>query len=295
MTWPKISVITPAYNQGMFIERTIRSVLDQHYPNLEYIVMDGGSTDETVKILKKYAKQLTWVSEHDEGQADAINKGLRRSTGSILAYLNSDDTYEPGALKTVAGYFMKHPKAQFVYGRGKLIDLEDNDIGMYNDSQMDHEKLSMACGISQPTAFWTRNVYETIGEFDATYQFTMDYDYWIRISEKYPLHFLPKKVLANTRIHADAKTSRQTHRLHMEALRTLFNHYGKVHYDWINTTSDELIHDFKEGNIFQRPLYPIFMTVLTTYYHLVYNHRLPPKIQTHFYSGWFKETWQRLH
>lgn len=289
MTWPKVSVITPAYNQGRFIERTIQSVLNQHYPHLEYIIMDGGSKDQTVRILKKYSRHLMWFSEHDQGQADAINKGLRRSTGSILAYLNSDDTYEPGTLKTIATYFIRHPKAQFVYGRGKLIDVHDKNVGMYNDSQMDHERLFAACGISQPAAFWTREAYRVIGEFDKTYQFTMDYDYWIRVSEKFTLNFLPKAILANTRLHSGAKTSRQTHALHKDAVRTLLTHYGHVHYDWINTLADSQIHQFKNGNALQRPLYPVGMMALTTYLHLLYNHRLPPKLQKKFYVRWFHE------
>lgn len=289
MNWPKISVITPSYNQGDFIEETILSVLDQNYPNLEYIVMDGGSTDQTVRILKKYQKHLTWFSEPDHGQADAINKGLRMSTGSILAYLNSDDTYEPKTLHTIAQYFMQHKKAQFVYGVGKLINVKGNDIGMYNNLPMNHETLFVQCGISQPTVFWTKKVYQTIGEFDTSYHYTMDYDYWIRASEKFQLHFLKDTILANTRIHKDAKTSKATHKLHLDAVRTTYAHYGKVHCDWINTLADGVVHNRKTGNTLDRCLYWIYMISATSYLHIKYNHELPPKIQQNYYVQWLRE------
>jgi glycosyltransferase involved in cell wall biosynthesis len=124
----KISIITPSYNQAEFIERTIQSIFSQNYPDIEYIVMDGGSTDGTVKILKKYSDQIIWKSEKDNGQSDAINKGLKIATGEIVAYLNSDDTYEPGTLKKVADFFQKNPEKKWVYGKCKIINKKDQEI-----------------------------------------------------------------------------------------------------------------------------------------------------------------------
>jgi glycosyltransferase involved in cell wall biosynthesis len=293
MKLPKISVIVPSYNQGAYIERTIQSILNQRYPNLEIIVMDGGSTDQTLKILKKYSKKIVWFSEKDAGQADAINKGLRFSSGQILAYLNSDDTYEPKALHTIAKYFLKHPKTQFVYGQGCLINKKDKRIGMYNDSPMTHKSLYAACGISQPTAFWTREVYRKIGPFDATLQYTMDYDYWIRVSAHYSLQHL-KTPLANTRIHAQSKTSSQTHKLHLDAVRTLLKHYGSVHHDWINTLADGEVSQYKNGNKLQRAYYWLWMFVMTSYYHVLLNHKLPPQKQLEQYQRWIQELRSQL-
>lgn len=269
-TLPKISIVTPSFNQGQYIERTIKSVLDQNYPNLEYWVMDGGSTDQTVKILKKYGKQVKWVSEKDRGQTDAINKGLRQATGDIVAYLNSDDTYEPHTLKTVAEFFLKHPKAALLYGQGRLIDDKDKEIGMYNTLPESFEKLFESCGISQPTVFWRKEVLNTVGFFDESFHFTMDYEYWMRVSKKYELHLLPE-VLANSRIHPDAKTSAYTHKLHAEAVRASVLHYGKVHHDWVFTFRDS-------GYVGKKPSreYYAYMILNSLIDYAKYNHTLVP-------------------
>ena len=123
LAWPRISIVTPSFNQGRFLERTILSVLNQNYPNLEYIVMDGGSTDESVEIIKKYENYLAyWISEKDNGQSDAIKKGFQKSTGEILAWLNSDDIYLSGALRGVAGFFRDGKGTEVVYGNRYIID-----------------------------------------------------------------------------------------------------------------------------------------------------------------------------
>ena len=129
--FPKISIVTPSLNQGQFIKRTILSVLKQGCHNIEYIVMDGGSTDNTVEILKKYEDRLIWKSEPDRGQSHAINKGFRMATGEIIGWLNSDDTYEPDALKTVIQFFSEHPEIDLIYGDCNMIDENDNIIGMF--------------------------------------------------------------------------------------------------------------------------------------------------------------------
>jgi glycosyltransferase involved in cell wall biosynthesis len=126
--WPKISIITPSFNQGAFIEETIQSVLSQEYPNLEYMIVDGGSTDDTLDILHKYQDQLTWISEPDRGQVDAINKGLKLASGEVLAYLNSDDLYLPGALRKVGAYFAEHPQAEWLTGYCRNVDGEGQPI-----------------------------------------------------------------------------------------------------------------------------------------------------------------------
>jgi glycosyltransferase involved in cell wall biosynthesis len=297
--WPAISIITPSYNQGQFIERTLLSVLTQKYPKLELIVMDGGSNDQTVKVLKKYdrfvklgrfGKGITfiWKSEPDHGQTHAINKGLQIATGEILAYLNSDDTYEPDALKTIASYFKTHPKVQFVYGKGQLIDVHDQPIGMYNDFPVDTEKLHRNCGISQPTAFWTRKVLQTIGFFNETFQFTMDYEYWVRVSQKFKMVYLPN-VLANTRIHPDAKTSSQTLKLYQNAIQVQQLHYPFVHQDWIFTYTDGLVHNFKSGTWYQEVWYWLVLYSVSMWLQVWWNHQLPSAPMRQQYQLWLSE------
>ena len=167
---PQISVITPSYNSGLFIEQTIRSVLAQGYPKLEYIVIDGGSTDGTVDILHKYDGSLTWISEKDRGQSHAINKGFQMATGEVLAYLNADDVYEPGALVKVGNFITRHPQAYWVTGRCRFIDANDKEIrrvaAWYKYFWLlwgSYCALMVLDYVSQPATFWHREVIMQIG------------------------------------------------------------------------------------------------------------------------------------
>ena len=211
ITFPKITVITPSYNQGHFIKETIESVLNQNYPNLEYIVMDGGSTDGTVKILKSYGKKFTWVSKKDKGQTDAINQGIIKSTGDIICYLNSDDVFLPNTLNTVAEYFMQHPEAMWATGDYFIIDADGNKIQSFvaNYKTWLRQKptmmhLSIANYIIQPSTFWRKELMEDIGMFDENLHFCMDFDYWMRAMAKYPLHVLNSH-FSLFRIHGSSK------------------------------------------------------------------------------------------
>ncbi|NTW59801.1 MAG: glycosyltransferase [Nitrospirae bacterium] len=228
----KISIITPSFNQAPFIERTIRSVLDQNYPSLEYIVMDGGSQDGTIDILKKYEDRLKWVSQKDEGQADAINKGLRMATGDVVAYLNSDDTYEQGALARVAGYFLAHPEARWLTGRCRIIDESDQEvrrlITAYKDfllRRFSYSLLLVTNPISQPATFLRRQVIDELGVFDKNEHFVMDYDYWLRIGKRYPLVVLDD-CLASFRVYTTSKTSSSYLRSFREELEVAKRHSG---------------------------------------------------------------------
>ena len=208
---PKITVITPSYNQSEFIERTITSVLGQGYPHLEYMVMDGGSTDGTVEILRRYAGRLAWSSEKDRGQAHAINKGLEKATGEIVCYLNSDDTLEEGALHRVGSYFPAHPDAQFVTGKCRIVDVHGVEtrkaITLYKNLwlRMKSYKLLLVLNyISQPATFWRRDVLTSVGHFDESLHYTMDYDYWLRVGRVCTLHVIDH-YLAAFRVHPDSK------------------------------------------------------------------------------------------
>lgn len=213
--YPKITIITPSFNQGHFIKETIDSVLKQKYPNLEYWVIDGGSTDDTVKILKSYGKKIQWVSEKDSGQTHAINKGLARSTGDIIAYLNSDDVFLPNTLFTVAGYFVGHPDAQWLTGDYYIIDEKGTKIQSF---VVEYKKLlrmfssftllSIANYIIQPSTFWRADVVKKIGTFNQKLRYCMDFDYWMRLYQRYPLHVVDTP-FSLFRIHAASKGGSQ--------------------------------------------------------------------------------------
>lgn len=190
MQLPRISIVTPSFNQGQFIERTICSVLDQGYPNLEYIIIDGGSRDGTVETIRKYEKHLAyWVSEEDRGQTHAINTGMARATGEIRAYLNSDDEYLPNALLSVADAVKSHPDTDLFYGGCSFIDEHGHCTGAvrYGDiSTLDD--MADVWGVwwqgrhyVQPEVFWTSRIAERIGEFDEKLYYVMDYEYWLRM------------------------------------------------------------------------------------------------------------------
>jgi len=209
---PKISIITPTYNQAKFIQQTIDSVFSQNYPYLEYIVMDGGSTDGTVEILKKYNGRLIWFSERDRGQSHAINKGLRKAKGKIICYLNSDDYLENNSLIKVGEFFSKNKQAYWLTGKCKIVDENNHEvrrlITIYKNLFLKHCRSltlnQIIQFISQPATFWRKEVVERIGYFDESLNYDMDYDYWLRTWFKYQLYFIDD-YLASYRIHYSSK------------------------------------------------------------------------------------------
>lgn len=212
--FPKISIITPSYNQGNFIEQTINSVLKQDYPNLEFIIIDGGSTDQTIKILQKYNDKIIWLSEKDQGQTDAINKGCKMATGEIIAFINSDDTYINNSLFKVAEYFSNNPKKKWLYGKCRIINEKNIEtrkfITWYKNILMkkySYTKLLCVNFICQPTVFWRKEIFSNSGFFDTTQQYAMDYDFWLRIGQKYPAGFINDR-LANFRFHHNSKSAK---------------------------------------------------------------------------------------
>jgi len=205
---PSISLVTPSLNQGHFLRATIESVLSQDYPRLEYFVQDGGSTDGTLEVLAHYAGRVPFVSEPDRGQADAINKGLRRAHGDVLGYLNSDDVLRAGALRAVGEVFSGRPEVVFVWGRAAYLDAEGRTVSPCLVRPRALEQLADSCFIAQPAAFFRRRVWDEVGEFDETLHHTMDYDYWFRIVERFgpELGLFLDLELAGARLHEEAKT-----------------------------------------------------------------------------------------
>jgi glycosyltransferase involved in cell wall biosynthesis len=204
---PLVTVVTPSYNQGHFIRATIESVLSQDYPNVEYIVMDGGSTDTTAAVVREYSSRLTFISEKDRGQSHAINKGFRMSKGSLVSWLNSDDIILPGAISHAVNAFAERPKLGAVYGEGYLIDYDGNVTGRFPATEpFNLWKLVYASDfILQQTVYFTREVFDEIGFLDENLHWGMDWDILIRIGLRYPIQYLPQ-YLGCLREYGEAKT-----------------------------------------------------------------------------------------
>jgi glycosyltransferase involved in cell wall biosynthesis len=229
---PLVSVVTPSYNQGRYIEETIQSVLSQDYSNLEYLVLDGGSSDATLEILQRYEGRLRWISESDRGQADAINKGFRLARGEILGWLNSDDVYLPGTIQKVVQYFQTHRDIGMLYGEGYHVDAMGKVIERYYTEPFDFRRLGEICFICQPTVFLRADVFEAIGPLEIDLRFCMDYDYWMRIAKRFRIGYLDE-YLAHSRLHVETKTLSQRVEFHEEILQTVKKHYGRVPVRWI--------------------------------------------------------------
>jgi glycosyltransferase involved in cell wall biosynthesis len=209
INWPKISIITPSYNQGQFLEQTIRSVLLQHYPNLEYIIIDGGSTDQSVTIIRKYSQWIHyWISEEDDGQSDALNKGCRLASGEIITWLNSDDYYEKNTLFKVAMYYLK-PGFSFFCGACRMIDQQGKFIQHLFTREISYASLLKYwkphfCP-PQPSMFFKRAVLRELGDFNTDLKYTMDFDLWLKASKKYSFLVITDN-LSCYRIHNNSKT-----------------------------------------------------------------------------------------
>ncbi len=226
-----VSIITPSFNQAKYLEDTIQSVLDQDYANLEYILVDGGSTDESVDIIRKYDDKLAWwVSEKDSGQAEAINKGLSRATGEIVAWLNSDDTYLPGTISAAVRTFEENPDVVLVYGNMLAVDENGETINILRYDQLNLEDLLCFQIIGQPAVFFRRDALEKAGYLDSTYHFLLDHHLWLRLAlQGRILHV--DQTWAAARYHAEAKNRARAAEFGHEAFRIL---------DWARQTQPQL-------------------------------------------------------
>jgi glycosyltransferase involved in cell wall biosynthesis len=219
---PKISIITPSYNQGQYLEQTIQSVISQGYPNLEYIIIDGGSTDRSVDIIRNYEIYLTyWVSEKDNGQSDAINKGLRKATGDIVNWLNADDYYNPGALQTVANVFAKNLSIHVVCGRSRVFRNPDTTAHYSNGTDVYPGNLAKTIGwarIDQPETFFRSAAIKKMGLLNTRLHYLMDRDWWVKYLFLYGLEGIVQipDVLVNFRLHNTSKTISQREQFQIE-------------------------------------------------------------------------------
>ena len=213
MSLPKLSIITPSYNQASFLEETIRSVLLQNYPNLEYIIVDGGSTDSSVEIIKKYEPWITWwVSECDGGQTNALNKGFRHASGDWLAWINSDDIYLPHALMGVARAIMKHANSNWIVGTTIVVDTNLHEQGRFAPRSNNGPWVDYVCirqsgnDLAQPSSFWSRSAWERVGPLDESFRYAMDQEYWVRLARCGYRPICLDEPLAAFRMHSASKT-----------------------------------------------------------------------------------------
>lgn len=254
-----ISVVTPSFNQAGFLAETIKSVIGQRGDfSIDYLVIDGGSDDGSVEIIRHHenlvnshhpdigcrAIRYRWLSEKDRGQTDALMKGFRLAEGEVLAYLNSDDTYLPGTLETVAAFFRDNPHAALLYGDAHYCDAAGEIIGRYPTEDFDFRKLAWFNFFCQPAVFFRNEAFEAVGGLDATLRYAMDYDLFVRIGKRFSCRYLPR-YFANYRLHEASKTMRDDALFenYEEAVRLSLRHfgwaplnrlYGSCYYHWLS-------------------------------------------------------------
>jgi glycosyltransferase involved in cell wall biosynthesis len=266
MNEPRISVIIPSYNVVAFIEETIQSILHQNYPNLECLVIDGGSNDGTLDILRRYEGQITWISEGDKGQSDAINKGLKLASGDIISYICADDVYEGDCFRKVADFFDKSPNVMWVCGKCRIVDENGSEtrkpITWYKtfwQRRYSFNKLLIMDFIPQPAVFWRKDLVTEIGLFDVNEHLAMDYDYWLRAAARHNPGFIDD-YLATFRVHPRSKSSVNFARQAREAL-SIARKYAKS----------------EERNFLVPLQYLSYLSVITVYSVSDFVARLTPK------------------
>lgn len=230
---PLVSIVTPSFNMGGWLVQAIESVLSQDYPRIEYIVMDGGSSDGTLAILQRYEDRLRYVSAPDRGAADAINRGFAMSHGSIVAWLSADDIYLPGAVRSAVDALASAPDAVAVYGRGNWIDERGQVLAPYPTLQpFDPAMLARQCFICQPACLMRRAALDSVGMLDSSLHSAFDYDLWIRLSRRGRFESVPE-CLADSRMHRGNKSLGQRGLMFREGMLVLQRHYGYVPPEWI--------------------------------------------------------------
>jgi glycosyltransferase involved in cell wall biosynthesis len=227
-----VSIVTPSYQQAAFIERTLASVARQG-GDVEHIVMDGGSTDGTVEILERWRDRISFSSGRDGGQTAAINAGIARARGDVLAYLNSDDVYYDGAVAAAVEAFARDPSADVVYGDAVHIDAGDRIVGTYPTEEWSMERLKLVCFLCQPAVFFRRRVIERFGAFDARLDYCMDYEYWLRLGMRGARFVHIPMRLAASRVHDATKTRTRPRQVHEEINDMLRERIGSVPDNWL--------------------------------------------------------------
>ncbi|MBM3810161.1 MAG: glycosyltransferase [Acidimicrobiia bacterium] len=242
---PLVTIVTPSFNMARFLEETIESVLSQDYPHIDYIVVDGGSTDGTQDLLRRHEHRLRWISEKDDGQADAINKGFRMARGEIFAYLNADDTYLPGAISSAVSRLEAEPSVGVVYGEAWYVREDGSIIRRYPTDPYDYGQLGSLCYICQPASFIRSAVFAEAGMMDTKLHLTLDYDLWLRISQRHRMLKIDE-YLATSRMYADNKTLGRRVETFREVVQITKRHRGYVPLNWLYGYAGHIL-DRKDG------------------------------------------------
>jgi glycosyltransferase involved in cell wall biosynthesis len=273
-----VTIITPSFNQAQFLERTIRSIHAQQTEEprfsgpLQHVVIDGGSRDGSIEILKRYGGRLEWISEKDRGHPDAMNKGLQRATGDIIGWLNSDDIFYPGAIRTVVDFFERRPDIDVVYGDGNHIDEHDRFLEPYPTEDWNFERLKDVCFLCQPAVFFRRRVVERFGPLDVQWHYALDYEFWLRLGKNGVRFARIPALLAATRLHSATKTLGQRVKVHAEnndMLRALF---GRASDAWLFAYAHAVLDD--RGLPRGTPRYAIEVALRSWAAALRWNHRI---------------------
>jgi glycosyltransferase involved in cell wall biosynthesis len=292
-----VSIVTPCFNSINFIQDTVKSVLVQSYSPIEYIVMDGGSTDGTVELLRQYEPLLTLVSEPDRGQSDAINKGWRRARGDILAWLNADDYYSPDTVEMAVGYLDRHPEAGWVYGYYRALDASNEPspfrqpVGPWSYERLLHH-INF---IVQPTVFLRRHIIEEFGYLREDLHYLMDHEYWLRIGQRYPGHLVPK-ICVTVRWYRGTKTT--TGGIpRLNELKQVVQTYGAselpagYRHEWVTAHLEELGRHLRKGDMQAagrdiREIWRYPSTLPRSFAKLLVRAFIPPRIETKL-RQWF--------
>ena len=287
---PLVTVVTPSLNHGRFIRETIESVLTQGYPRIEYLVLDGGSADETVEILRSYGDRLAWGSQPDDGQTKAINRGWRRARGTIVSYLNSDDTYLPGAVDKAVAALAANPHAGAVYGEGYHVDEGGRVIDRYPTEPFDMGRLAKTCFICQPTVFLRRELVARLGYLDESHRYCMDYDLWIRLARVAPFVHVPA-YLATTRLHPASLTHSQRGPVHAEILDTVYRHFGRVSSQWVYGYASAVLHGPRGTTRWADARFVLRLIGVSLFTFLRYRSPVP-RSEWRQWGRWIRHGWQ---
>lgn len=250
MSYQKLTlgIVTPSYNQGVFIDRTIYSVLSQKIDNLSYWVIDGASTDNTVEILSRYQeKGVQFISEPDKGQGHAVNKGITLLNTDIIGWLNADDIYLPDTFRKVLNYFSTHPECDVLFANAYHIDEQDHIVNTYRTGKWNLKQLQRRCTISQPTVFFRKSSWQRIGKINEDLYYCLDYEYWIRVAKMGATICFLNDFLAATRLHAHTKTSGGGVSSRIEAMNMLCMQYGAIHPIWYFAYARSCVMDTMPG------------------------------------------------